>query len=239
MQDSTRTSRLRDPIFIARLSLILFALGVLALHLLPSPILVSTSNRLIPYDFRLNFLSEYVRTQYGWLMTLNFCLLGVAALSGAYATHARQLKTETKLLFVAGAFLFLLALFRCDLVELTRDGPQCDNPARIEPCTWMGNVHNPLSSVVFLSLGLVWLKLALRKPREMLRNKVIMQGLFCLACVVIFTHLSSVYVSHIQVSERHWFGLGQRSIVLPAITWFWFLLNYLSQKTTMPDPTAQ
>ena len=93
---------------LAQLALILSITVFVVLHLLPQPMLHATDGALIPYDPRVNFLSEFVRTQYGSLMTANFVLLGIGAGSGAIAMYRGSMRREAFLL--GGVALMLIAI---------------------------------------------------------------------------------------------------------------------------------
>jgi hypothetical protein len=209
---------------LARLCLLLSAAGIVVLHLLPRPVLEATTGQVALYDPRLNFLSEYVRTQYGPLMTFNFVTLAGAAVVAAWALRAAGLGREAKLVAVAAVFLALLAVFPTDLVDLRRDGAACDDPLRIEPCTWVGRVHNPLSTVVFCCLGATWLSLASRRRPQW--RSVVWAGVACSLLAAGLVGGSAVYSRQIPEVGRHWIGMMQRSVVVPALVWLWLLLGH-------------
>jgi hypothetical protein len=209
---------------LARLCLLLSAAGIVVLHLLPRPVLEATTGQVALYDPRLNFLSEYVRTQYGPLMTFNFVTLAGAAVVAAWALRAAGLGREAKLVAVAAIFLALLAVFPTDLVDLRRDGAACDDPLRIEPCTWVGRVHNPLSTVVFCCLGATWLSLASRRRPQW--RSVVWAGVACSLLAAGLVGGSAVYSRQIPEVGRHWIGMMQRSVVVPALVWLWLLLGH-------------
>jgi hypothetical protein len=221
-------------VHIARFALLSCVVGILVLHLLPNPTLETVTHRLIPYDLCLNFLSEFVRTQYGPLMTFNFYALAFTAFAGAWAMKSQGMKREAWFFAVAGVFLVLLALFPTDLVELRRDGGTCGDPTRIEPCTLVGRIHKPLSSVVFMMLGVIWFSLWSRNLERW--KSVVRSGYFCFALVVVLLFASSVYLSHLPDPKRHWIGLMQRSIVFPALIWIGFLLERLR---TLSEPELE
>src|SRR5262249_17797733 len=94
-----------------RVGIITFGLAgvdLIVLHLLPAPMLHTTMGALIPYH-PWNFLSEFVRTQYGPLMTACFFLLAL----GTFATAVmyRHLRRESALMVAAGIALIMLGCF--------------------------------------------------------------------------------------------------------------------------------
>jgi hypothetical protein len=210
---------------LARSGLLLFAAGIVTLHLLPAPMLSTTTGQMLPYDPRLNFLSEYVRTQYGLVMTASFWTLGATAAAAAWAFRRAGLGREALALAVAALFAALLALFPTDLTDLRADGPACDLALRIEPCTWVGRVHNPLSSVVFGCLGATWLSLALRRRPEW--KAVVRGGVACLVLAAVLVGASALYLMQLRGVGRHWLGLMQRSAAASALLWFWLVLRRL------------
>jgi hypothetical protein len=214
-----------NPISLGKLGLVCFTISMIILHFLPSPILQATTLQIIPYDWRLNFMSEFVRTQYGVVMTLNFCLLAATAGMAAWAMALLGYKRESVLLMVTGLSFILLTLFPTDLADLRVDGINCADLTRIEPCTWVGKAHNPLSSVAFLTLALVWLSLAIRRHSNWL--KVVIAGFVCLALAVLLVGVSYIYLSHVIEMKRHWFGLMQRSVTVSAMIWLWIVFNQL------------
>jgi hypothetical protein len=216
-----------SPALVARLGLLLAAAGIVTLHLLPGPVLTATTGQSVLYDPRLNFLSEYVRTQYGPLMTFNFCALGGAAVAAAWALRSAGLRREAGFVVGAALFLILLAVFPTDLTDLRQDGSACDLPLRIEPCTWVGRVHNPLSSVVFGCLGATWLSLAWRRRPEW--RPVLWAGVACALLGAALVGASTLYLMHVPGVSRHWLGLMQRSVVAPAVLWLWLLLGRVTR----------
>jgi len=83
-----------SPARLARFGLLLSAAGIATLHLLPRPVVAATTGQVVLYDPPLNFLSEYVRTQYGPLMTFNFWALAGAAVAAVWALRAAGLGRE-------------------------------------------------------------------------------------------------------------------------------------------------
>src|SRR5687768_2105679 len=147
------TDRSTPWVRLAQAALLAAVAGLVALHVLPRPMMHATTGELIPYDPRVNFLSELVRTQYGPLMTASFVALAIAGASASIAVWRAGLRREAILLGGVASMLALLALFPGDLAELRMDGSNCGDPARIEPCTWVGRTHDVLPNVLFLLLG--------------------------------------------------------------------------------------
>jgi hypothetical protein len=217
-----------SPLKLARAGLVWFSLGMVVLHLLPHPMLSATTGASIPYDPRLNFMSEYVRTQYGPLMTLNFLALSFAAGFGASALNGRGLKREAGLLGLAALCLVFLAVFQTDLAVLAADGNQCGIPDRIEPCTFSGLIHNFMPPGVFGSIGLVWLSLRERRRQEL--NRIVQSAWICLGLAVVLLGASTIWLQNIPGTNRHWAGLTQRSIAIAGISWIWILFREHSRK---------
>lgn len=220
-------NRLSNPAILAQLGVALFGLGMLLLHVLPSPMLYSTTSQLIPYDWHLNFISEYSRTQYGPLMTFNFFMLSLASFAASAAMRRCALLREANFLALAGISLFLLAVFPSDLTDLRVDGPNCADATRVEPCTLSGRIHNPSSVVGFGAVALVWLSLAWRRKREM--KEVVKAGVHCFALLLLLVGCCFLYASHMPDFHRYWFGMIQRSIVFVCLLWLWFLFGRASQ----------
>src|SRR5689334_11294385 len=80
-----------------RIGLGLAAFTLAVLHALPAPRLYATTGAVIPYR-PVNFLSEFVRTDYAPLMTACFFLLALGTL--ATAATLRRLRAEAVLLTV-------------------------------------------------------------------------------------------------------------------------------------------
>lgn len=216
---------MQRDIFLARVGMVGFLMGVLALHLLPKPLLIATDGQLHAYDPRLNFLSEYVRTQYGFLMELNFIALALTAGGLGKGLWRTGLKREGLALAGASVCLVLLALFRTDLVDLRTDALTCGDPTRIEACTLVGRVHNPLSTIVF---GFVVFAAGSLLQRRVPRWRTL--GWWAVACgllALLLVGASLLYLRTIGYTARVWVGLMQRSLVLPALLWLWGLAKKL------------
>ncbi|MBC8137880.1 MAG: DUF998 domain-containing protein [Fibrella sp.] len=191
------------------------------LHTLPVPELHATTGALIPYR-PMNFLSEFVRTDYAPLMTACFFLLALGAM--ATAVTLRLLRREAILVAMAGAALGLLGLFPTDLSDLATDRFTCGMPDRVEPCTITGMIHNPLSTMVFFPLLLTALSFCARSLREPRWRVVAWLAVGCgvlALCGFAATHL---YLQSLGWQGRWWTGLNQRSLVFPALLWMGGLL---------------
>ena len=149
---------------LATISLALAGADLLLLHLLPTPKLYATTGAIFVYR-PWNFLSELVRSDYGPLMTACLVLLGLGTLAAARALQKHTLRRESLLLALAGAALVLLAFFPSDLADLTTDALTCGRPTRLEPCTLIGRIHNPLSTLVFAPIFLAIASFCLRRER--------------------------------------------------------------------------
>lgn len=217
---------MKSLVLAVRISLGLFLCGVIVLHCLPSPLLQTTQGVQLSYDPRFNFLSEYARTQYAPLMEVNFLLLAITAASLARALWLTGLRREGWCLVGAGIFLVLLACFRTDLVDLRTDALTCGDPSRVEPCTLVGRVHNPLSTVVFGFVGAAAVSLLARRvPRW---HRVVWAAIACALLGLVLVTLSLLYLRHIGYTSRLWVGLMQRALVIPALLWLWALTTELS-----------
>jgi hypothetical membrane protein len=199
------------------------ALADLALlHVLPAPRLVATTGAVAPYR-PWNFLSEYARTQYAPLMIAFFGLVACSTLATAVAL--RSLRREASLLAAAGVALALLGVFPTDLADLSTDAVTCGLPGRIEPCTLVGRIHNPLSTVVFVPIVLAALCFCVRSRTESEWRGVARLAVGCGAMAVCGIVAATVYMHAIGWHGRWWTGLMQRSIVLPALLWMAGLLR--------------
>jgi hypothetical membrane protein len=210
-----------------RLGAVSFALAGLdlaVLHFLPPPRLYATTGISVPY-YPWNFLSELVRTDYGPLMTVCFALLGLGAGAAAWALHKHTLRRESALLAVASVALLLLGFFPTDLADLTTDAYTCGQPTRLEPCTLVGRIHNPLSTLVFAPIFLTIFSFCLRRERFLTRMALFC-GLLALAGVIGAT----LYLQNIGWQGRWWTGLMQRSLVFPSLLWMAGLLWRLAKK---------
>jgi hypothetical protein len=215
---------------LARISLgsvVLAALLLIALHLLPHPTLYATTGKTFPYR-PTNFLSELVRTQYGSAMTGCFFVLaaGAGALAGALWSLLRR---EALLLALAALALGALGFFPTDLADLTTDAVTCGRPTRIEPCTLIGRVHNPLSTLVFAPIALVALSLLWRARTQRAWRGVALIALGCGALAVVLILCARLYLISIGWSGRGWTGLMQRSLVLPALIFLGALAKNLTR----------
>ena len=198
------------------------AAGDLAvLHLLPRPVLHATTGALIPYQ-PWNFLSEYARTDYAPGMTACFFLLALSAL--ATASAFRSLRREAILLTVTGVALFLLGCFPTDLADLSRNGITCALPGRIEPCTMIGRIHNPLSTFVFFPILLVFVSFCVRTRTEKKWRTVTGLGAICGGLAVCGIIAAEVYLHAQGWQGTAWTGLMQRSLVFPVLLWLGGLL---------------
>jgi hypothetical protein len=204
----------------------LAGLDLVLLHTLPPPHLAARTGVMVPYR-PWNFLSELVRTEYGPGMTACFFLLGLSVLATARALARHRLRREALLLSLAGAALFLLGFFPTDLADLTTDALTCGQPTRIEPCTLVGRIHNPLSTLVFAPIGLAIVSCC-RFREPFLTRLAVLCGLLALGGVLAAT----LYLQTIGWEGRWWTGLMQRSLVFPALLWLAGLLWHLRQKST-------
>lgn len=210
-----------------RLGAISFALAGLdltLLHALPTPRLHATTGATFPYQ-PYNFLSELVRSDYGPWMTVCFFLLGVGAGAAAWAVHRHQLRRESALLAVASLALLLLGFFPTDLADLSTDDYTCGLPSRPEPCTVVGRIHNPLSTLVFAPIFLVIASMCFRRERFLTRLAAFC-GLLAIGGIVAAT----LYLQSISWQGRWWTGLMQRSLVFPSLLWMVGLLWHLAKK---------
>ncbi|WP_395088488.1 DUF998 domain-containing protein [Armatimonas sp.] len=217
----------RKSVQMGAVSIALAGADLVVLHVLPSPRLHATTGATYPYH-PWNFLSELVRSDYSPLMTACFFLLGLGALAAARALFKHNLKRESVLLAIAGVSLLLLGFFPTDLADLTTDDLTCGQLTRIEPCTLIGRIHNPLSTLVFAPIFLAIASFCLRRERFLSRL-----ALFCGALALGGIVGASLYLHSIGWHGRWWTGLMQRSLVFPALLWlgglFWRLWR-LSEK---------
>lgn len=206
---------------IGMVTLGLAGIGLVALHSLPTPTLHATTGALITYR-PVNFLSEFVRTEYAPLMTACFFLLALSVL--ATAVVLRQLLREAILVAVAGVALTLLGLFPTDLSELTSNGFTCGMPERIEPCTLRGRIHDPLSTMVFGPIFLTAFSFCARSRRERHWLGVAWLAVICGTLAVCGIIAATIYLQTHGWHGRWWTGLMQRSLVFPALLWMAGLL---------------
>lgn len=202
-----------------------------ALHVLPTLHLHARTGTSVPYR-PWNFLSELVRTEAGPWMTLCFVLLAVGALGAAGAL--RRLRPEALLLAVAGVSLALLAFFPTDLADLSTDALTCGRPTRIEPCTWVGRIHNPLSTAVFVPIAAVMASLGLRGRRDPRWRFAARWGVVCGALALAGVVGATLYLQSIGWQGRWWTGLMQRSLVAPSLLWLAGVLAALRPPSPQP-----
>jgi hypothetical protein len=213
----------------AQVSLLFFFAGIVTLHCLPAPMLFGATGKIVPYNPLLNFMSEFVRTQYGWLMTVNFCLLALVAALIALALGKAALSREAKLLWGASAFLVLLALFPSDLADLRTDAYTCGDPTRIEPCTLIGRIHNPLSTIVFGFVGGAMASFRLRRSPKL--ALIVRASVLCGVLAICLLIAAKLYlIFELGYTQRHWVGLMQRALTLPALVWLWVLAAVLRKQ---------
>ncbi|MGC4044032.1 MAG: DUF998 domain-containing protein [Armatimonas sp.] len=198
------------------------------LHVLPHPMLLATTGMQYPYR-PTNFLSELVRTQYGPLMTGCFFLLGAGAGTLALALWAKN-RREGLLMALAALALCLLGLFPTDLADLTTDKVTCGEPTRIEPCTLVGRIHNPLSTLVFAPIALLAVSLLWRSRTEPTWRFLRWVILGCGALALVLLLCARLYLLSSGWTGRGWTGLMQRSLVLPAVIFLTYLAIYISKK---------
>lgn len=205
---------------LARSAVISSLFGMGTLHLLPNIKIYSSKGEVYSYDPRFNFLSEYVRTQYGSLMIFVFLSLALSALALGGALWKTELRREAVSLGGASVFLILLAFFRTDLVDLRTDAITCGDPTRIEPCTILGRIHNPLSTVVFGFVFLVAVSLFARRTPKL--HSIAWGAVVCGALALFLVVVSFLYLRSIGYTARAWVGLMQRALVLPTLLWLWW-----------------
>lgn len=198
----------------------LAVLVVLALHFAPAPMLEASNGATIAYDPRLNFLSELVRTQYGPAMIASFLLLALASAATSLALPRAGLSRESWLLGAVASLFVLLAAFPTDLAELRTDASTCGDPSRIEPCTFVGRVHDVLPNALFVLIGSMWISLWRRGDRSW--RGVVIGGLACGLAAVILLLAAHLYLRGVH-SGRWWVGLMQRAVVVPGLAWLWII----------------
>jgi hypothetical protein len=206
----------------------LAVLDLAILHALPAPLLRATTGAFVPYR-PWNFLSEFARTDYGPLMTACFFLLALGTLATA-AALLRRLRREALLLAVAGVALALLGLLPTDLADLSTDAVTCGQPTRIEPCTLVGRLHNPLSVVALVAILLVILSICVRSLREPEWQGVAQLAAACGALALCGIVASTLYLHALGWHGRWWTGLTQRSLVFPAFLWIAGLLGSVTAR---------
>ena len=210
-------------------TLALAGICLLTLHALPTPLLHATTGAHIPYQ-PVNFLSEFVRTDYAPLMTACFLLLALGAM--ATAVTLRHLRREAVLVAVAGVALGLLAVFPTDLADLTTDRFTCRSSERVEPCTVTGLIHNPLSTAVFFPLLLTALSVCARSRKEPRWRGVAYLALGCGVIAVCGIVGATLYLQSLGWQGRWWTGLMQRSLVFAALFWMGGLLIATSRSSS-------
>jgi hypothetical protein len=198
--------------------------------------LMGSTGARVSYDPTLNFLSEYVRTQYGPLMTANFVLLAIAGGSLGFEFGRVGLRREARFMWGAALFLVLLALLPTDLADFRTDLSTCHDPARVEPCTWVGRVHDFLPNFAFGFVALVGICLSRRIEWLPIAKK----GAWCAAFAAILALVSHFYVTHRAPHvERIWVGLSQRGVVAPALLWMAMLITDLEKRRSAPRQSAR
>jgi hypothetical membrane protein len=179
---------------VALAGLLWFVASVVALHLLLST-----------FEPTHRFLSEYVRSSYGWLMTANFLVLSVSAFCLARALFCLQrteghLRHPAILLAIAALFLLLLGLFPSDLQEA--------------PKSLDGIIHDRLSVIPFL---LVFFAAVLLM--RVVHKDPIWSGLKTGSYVLGSLGLFGVVAGWVTQGSISWTGLVQRIIVAPVLLW--------------------
>ena len=203
-----------SPVPLSQVFLVLATLDVLILQALPGKLLHATTGQLFPYRPQ-NFLSEIVRTQYGGWMTLAFFLLGGAALSLGKELRARRLR-ETMFVGLAGFALLAVAFFPTDLADLTTDKLTCGEPTRLEPCTLVGRIHNPLSTLVFAPIGLAVLSFCARARTETDWKPLARLAALCGVLVWLGITGATVYLRLTGWEGRWWTGADAALPCLPS-----------------------
>lgn len=217
-----------SPARLSQIFLALATLDVLTLQAFPGKLLHATNGRLFPYRPQ-NFLSEIVRTQYGPWMTLAFLLLAGAALSLAVALKNRGLR-EKAFVGLAGIALLALAFFPTDLADLTTDKLTCGEPTRLEPCTLVGRIHNPLSTLVFAPILLCALSFLARARTESAWRPLARWAILCGVLAGLGILGATVYLKLAGWEGRWWTGLMQRSLVFPSLLWMASLAGSLREQ---------
>jgi Protein of unknown function (DUF998) len=206
-------------------SFLLATMGLMTLQVLPAPRLYATTGAVLLYR-PVNFLSELVRSDYSGAMVACFSLLGLGSLAMARALHQHNLRRESRFFLLAGIALLLLDFFPTDLADLSTDAITCGRPTRPEPCTLVGRIHNPLSTLVFVPIFLAMVSLYRHKERFLGRLTLLCAAL--MACGVAGTLF---YLRGQGWQGRWWTGLTQRSLVFPALLWIGGLLRLLARQS--------
>lgn len=189
---------------------------VFVLHLVPDLVLVTRTGDTITYDARLNFLSELARTQWGSVMIGCFVGLGAATGLTASAFAARQRRWIALAVFGMAVVIMLLAVFPTDLNDFRYATMACDEVDRIEPCTWVGRVHDVLPALLVPLAAFVGIALLRAGPPW---RRLGWAGAGALVIAIGLASLAYLYVRHTTAVPRPWVGLMQRAVAVPALGW--------------------
>jgi hypothetical membrane protein len=179
-----------------------FSVSVVALHLLCPA-----------FDPTRRFLSEYVRSPYGGLMTANFLTLSLTALClsrALFCLHRPKgdLRFSAGLFAIAALCLLLLGLFPSDLQGGTR------SPA--------GIVHDRLSVIPFLLLLTAAAHL-IRAVRGDPGWRLLQAATYLLVPLGIL----GVVIGWVVQGGISWTGLVQRMLLAPVLLWLMSLTHVL------------
>ena len=164
-----------------------------------------------------------------------FFLMGAGML--AASVTLRWLRPESTLLAVAGVALLLLGCFPTDLADLSTNTVTCGSSARVEPCTLVGRIHNPLSTFVFAPILLTMVSLGVRSRSEARWRGVSRWGVVCGVLAACGIASAAAYLHAAGWHGALWTGLMQRSLVLPVLLWMAGLLS-LSHPPN-PPPSSE
>ena len=152
------------------------------------------------------FMSEYVRSPYGPLMTFNFFALAGAtgslavSLNAEAHIHQRLRRHGPTLMASSALFLLLLGLFPCDLQGT--------------PHTLIGRIHDFCSTLPFACIIPTAILFVRQFGKDISWRNIIRMTLLLAVCAVI-----GLAVAYSWQHSLKWTGLIQRTSATPILIW--------------------
>ena len=177
-----------------------------------------------------NLLSMYVSAlalgPRGWIQILNFLVFGTLLF-----LFTRGIAVEFPDGKASRGGLFLLTILS---IGYFLSGPFVMDPMNtpLDQASVHGTIHGILGGIVFLlmpiSIFVYWRRFRIDPRWQSIQGWTLALGIICAAADILFTAMSKS--SSLQIAFVNWFGLIQRSVIIPFMVWvFVFALAMLKQ----------
>ncbi|MBK8783798.1 MAG: DUF998 domain-containing protein [Anaerolineales bacterium] len=177
-----------------------------------------------------NLLSMYVSAlalgPRGWIQILNFLVFGTLLF-----LFTRGIAVEFPDGKASRGGLFLLTILS---IGYFLSGPFVMDPMNtpLDQASVHGTIHGILGGIVFLlmpiSIFVYWRRFRIDPRWQSIQGWTLALGIICAAADILFTAMSKS--SSLQIAFVNWFGLIQRSVIIPFMVWiFVFAVAMLKQ----------